>query len=608
MRVLLVDDDELLTDIIRTHLVDQRYAVDIAATGEGCLEYLALFDYDLIVLDVILPDTNGKQLCQRLRLEKYTMPILMLTAQDTSEDKVEGLDSGADDYVVKPFIIEELMAHIRALLRRDFTTSTPILKWGELELDPRFYEVTHGSKKVELTPKEYAILETFLRNTEQIHTLDSIIDNAWSFEDPPTVDAVRTHIKGLRQKLRKQGAPKDFIATVYGFGYRLKPLATADEKEKEKEQKKPKKTQSQVNESELSDAIASIWEQNKDEVHNRLQRLSQFTEALKADRLSPDLHQKSQSTAHKLAGSLGCYGFKDGSRIAREIELILNEQQATLKTRTADIVTLVEQLEASIQVFPTPDPLTQNLPLVLTFSQNQSLIKKLDSVGNQHNLKFSFVQETPALISSLDTHLPDAIFLDLEEIDTTDTFFVELGDKLSTTPIIARLNSGTFAERRYLLEHGVHNVLPHSITVQQLLQEINLVIRTLGKQSKILIVDDDPHILSFLEQSLSPWGLTVSTIEDTKQFWPTLETIKPDLLILDIEMPQTDGLELCQLVRTHPDWQQLPILFLTTHEDESIRNHAFVVGADDFILKPVEMDILVNRIQSRLRRLPNSIH
>ena len=222
MRVLLVEDDERISHVLAASLKDQRYTVDLAEDGEKGWDFLEAFAYDLILLDVMLPKLNGIGLCQRLRQSGYTTPVLMLTAKDTSEDKVTGLDVGADDYVVKPFDLPELLARIRALLRRGNVTSQPILEWEALRLDPSSYEVTYSDQPLHLTPKEYGVLELFLRSGNLVLSRSAILDNLWSFDDPPSEEAVKVHIKDLRKKLRKAGAPPDFIETVYGLGYRLK--------------------------------------------------------------------------------------------------------------------------------------------------------------------------------------------------------------------------------------------------------------------------------------------------------------------------------------------------------------------------------------------------
>ena len=182
------------------------------------------FSYELILLDVTLPKLNGIQLCQRLRKAVIQTPVLMLTAMDSSSDKVLGLDAGADDYVVKPFDLAELTARIRALLRRGTVVLPSVLEWGDLRLDPSSYEVNYGENLLHLTPKEYQLLELFIRKNQMVLSRSLILDNLWSFEEPPGEETVKVHIKDLRKKLRIACAPPDFIETVYGVGYRLKHL------------------------------------------------------------------------------------------------------------------------------------------------------------------------------------------------------------------------------------------------------------------------------------------------------------------------------------------------------------------------------------------------
>lgn len=224
MKILLVEDDDRIARSLLETLTDRQYTVDLASDGEMAWDAILVCSYDLILLDVMLPKLDGIRLCQRLRQSGYMTPVLMLTARDTSQDKVIGLDAGADDYVVKPFDLEELAARIRALLRRGNNTAPPILEWERLSLDPSSCEVYYAGKKLHLTPKEYALLELFLRNPHLVLSRSIILDRLWSFEDPPSEEAVKVHLKDLRKKLRSAGAAVDAIETVYGLGYRLKQI------------------------------------------------------------------------------------------------------------------------------------------------------------------------------------------------------------------------------------------------------------------------------------------------------------------------------------------------------------------------------------------------
>lgn len=220
MKILLVEDDLPLAQTLAEALSDQLYAVDIATDGLLAWDYVKMLNYDLLLLDVMLPKMDGMTLCQKLRSHRYPMPILMLTARDTISDKINSLDAGADDYLIKPVDLGELFARIRALLRRGLITSTPILEWGDLKLNPSTYEVTYQDQILNLTPKEYSILELLLRNGRRLLSRSMIIDNIWNLEAPQE-DTIKVHIRSLRQKLKAVSAPDNFIETVHGFGYRL---------------------------------------------------------------------------------------------------------------------------------------------------------------------------------------------------------------------------------------------------------------------------------------------------------------------------------------------------------------------------------------------------
>lgn len=225
MRILLVEDDIRLAETLAEALTDQRYVVDIATDGEAAWHQAKLLDYDLMVLDVMLPELDGISLCHRLRSQGYSLPILMLTACDTLSDEINGLDVGADDYVVKPVDLQKLFARIRALLRRRSVIATPVLQWGDLQLNPSTYEVSYGQTPIHLTPKEYALLELLLRNGRRVLSRSVMINQVWSLESPPEEHTVKVHIRGLRQKLKAAGEAEHFIETVHSLGYRLNQLS-----------------------------------------------------------------------------------------------------------------------------------------------------------------------------------------------------------------------------------------------------------------------------------------------------------------------------------------------------------------------------------------------
>ncbi|WP_017298262.1 response regulator transcription factor [Nodosilinea nodulosa] len=223
MRILLVEDDHLLAVSLSEALEAQRYTVDVAHDGEIAWQQMSLLPYDLMLMDVTLPQVDGLTLCQRMRSHGLASPVLMLTARDTSSDKVAGLDAGADAYMVKPFDLSELIAQIRALLRRGHMAQPTALQWEALRLNPSTYEVLYQNNPICLTPKEFAILELLLRHGRRVLSRHFILESIWHLEDPPGEETVKAHLKALRQKLRKAGAPRNFIETIHGLGYRLMP-------------------------------------------------------------------------------------------------------------------------------------------------------------------------------------------------------------------------------------------------------------------------------------------------------------------------------------------------------------------------------------------------
>lgn len=221
MRILLVEDDDRIAQPLAEDLRHQQYIVDLAADGELGWDYTQTSEYDLILLDLMLPRLNGISLCKRLRSSGYGGFVLMLTAKDTLTDKVIGLDAGADDYVIKPFELEELTARIRALWRRPQQVQPAILQQGDLQLNPTLHHVHYAQHLLDLTPKEYVLLEYLLQHPGQVFTRSMLLDKLWELDRASSEGTVKTHISNLRCKLKAAGSSENLIETIYGVGYRL---------------------------------------------------------------------------------------------------------------------------------------------------------------------------------------------------------------------------------------------------------------------------------------------------------------------------------------------------------------------------------------------------
>ncbi|GAB1540783.1 hypothetical protein NUACC21_34520 [Scytonema sp. NUACC21] len=638
MRILVVEDDELIANPLAQALQEQHYAVDIAYDGEAGWDFVEAYAYDLIVLDVMLPKLDGISLCRRVRSHGIHSPIILLTAQDSSTNKVVGLDAGADDYITKPFDLQELLARIRASLRRGSAVLPPQLEWENLRLDPSICEVKYSNKTLHLTPKEYSLLELFLRNPHRIFNCGAIIDHLWSFEEPPGEDTVRTHLKGLRMKLKKAGLATDPVETVYGIGYRLRALEelkAETEKGKKKKEKKEKTGSGEAGEkqsktenttppsSSTSTAsptpqdlkqqtqkiIANAWERAKERIGDRISVIEQATTALLHDGLDNELRLQARSEAHKLAGSLGMFGFEFGSRISRQIEELFEAEEPLVREQKLHLSELVVSLRRELQLTTTnpqqEEPSTDGRPLMLMVGLDKPLAEDLVGSADSWNIQTLAVSNPGQVKKQLANRRPDAVVLNLSGSITEDglKLLAELNCSGPPVPVVVLTNQDSLLDRVKIARLGGQGFLQKPVASALVLETIaNLIQRNRQATAKVLVVDDDPLILTAMYSLLQPWGLKVSTLENPLEFWDTLEATAPDLLILDVEMPQMNGIELCQVVRNDPRYCGLPVLFLTALTDAETMRRVFAVGADDYVCKPIVGPELVTRILNRLER------
>lgn len=223
MKILVVEDEPTLNKIIAKRLKIEAYSVDSAFNGKEALEYISAADYDLLIVDIMMPEMDGLTLVKTIREQGSRVPVLFLTALDSTQDKVTGLDTGADDYLVKPFEFDELLARIRSLLRRSNPqqTASTQLSLADLTLDTRTHTVTRAGKEIALTPKEFSVLDYLLRNQGTVLSREQILEHAWDFSYEGYSNMVDVYIKTLRKKIDKDFEPK-LLHTVRGTGYVLK--------------------------------------------------------------------------------------------------------------------------------------------------------------------------------------------------------------------------------------------------------------------------------------------------------------------------------------------------------------------------------------------------
>lgn len=615
MKILLVEDDTGTASVLKNTLTEQHYLVDLATDGQTGLSLAEAFAYDIVLLDVILPKLDGLEFCRQLRQSRNDTPILLLTALDSSTSKVIGLDAGADDYLVKPFDNNELLARIRALVRRGSAALSSVIEVGNLKLDFNSCRVSCNGQLLHLTAKEYALLELLLRNSHRIFSQRLLLDHLWlSDAEIPSENTVRAHIKTLRRKLKQAGAD-GLIETVYGLGYRLRlgedeknqptvtgySQPTSSDSVTAKEQTQPQ-----------TSSLTAIWERFKPQYSDRVTVLEEAIKALVAGTLTQEVGQQVQREAHLLIGSLGSFGFAEASRLSREIEQIFRAE-----VTSGDQVERLKQLVVALRQELERPTATSEPPAQETTTVKQR--RRLLIIDNDVQLGKQLIKEATtwginALVATNITQVQDAIAQNFPDVVLLDLCFedsaqngLNLLAELTTSnrkiPVLVFTAVEDFANRVKVARLGGQIFLskpapPASVlaAVTQVLQQSNII------QAKILVVDDDPQMLDILRTLLEPWGFMLTLLDNPQHFWATLEQANPDLLILDIEMPQLSGIDLCQVVRNDPHWSELPVLFLSAHRDTEIVTRVFTVGADDYVSKPVLGPELIARVLNRLER------
>ncbi|OKH34317.1 transcriptional regulator [Calothrix sp. HK-06] len=563
MRILVVEDDNSLATAIAAVLTKLHYVVDIASDGQDGWELAIACNYDLILLDVLLPKFDGISICRQLRQEGYQMPILLLTSLDAKTDKVMGLDAGADDYVVNPFDFQELTARIRALGRRGSSSLPPILEWGSLHLDPSSCEVTYTNKVLHLTAKEFSILELFLRNKQRIFNRGAIIDNLWGAEkDPPEEDTIKSHIKSLRRKVRAAGGDYNFIETVYGMGYRLKPLP-----EEKSTNTEPNSELSQV----LLAEIAKQQKAFKAKVGERITVLKQLTNAICEGKQNSQLWLDAKQEAHKLVGSLGSFGFARASSIADEIDNIFQDVAAINQAQLLHLCKLVIELQHELEL---PDIQTNNELPANESTQDALLLVSDDEQIAQHLVETATgiitvnIASTNSIAKSgVIPANANIVLIDLDSdygIKDSLKLVKEFSNRTPSIPVLVLTNRNNFDDRIEVARAGGRGFLHKSMSSEQILQHVTKVLQSVHTPSaKVMIVNNDSNVLNTIKNLLKPRGIKLKTLQDPRQFWDTLTEFLPDVLILGVKMPYINGNELCQIVRNDPTFYSLPVLFIT---------------------------------------------
>ncbi|HIK18840.1 MAG TPA: response regulator [Leptolyngbyaceae cyanobacterium M33_DOE_097] len=459
MKILLVEDDQSTSEFLRVSLTACRYTVDVVNDGQIALEMVDQFSYDLIILDVIIPRIDGISVCRQLRNKGCKTPILFLTAKSLNEEMIAGLDAGADDYLSKPFDLAQLLARIRALLRRTETVTSPVLTWEELCLDPNMTQVTYKQEEVRLSPQEYRLLELFLRNPLRVFSRNDIIDHLWTIDDLPTEAAVTNLIKDLRKRLKKAGLDQEMIQTVYGLGYRLK--SAPQEEFADKQGRSTKTTHIEETDPRGVEAIAQVSKWFQASLEQRLELLEAVEQALKNQTITPEQQQQAREQAHKFVGGLGTFGYRAGSEIAREIERLLqastvfdNEQV----TRFSELLTkLKQEIEkpAACLSMPAAQPL---LPLIWVVGSNNLFSITIQQVATVRGFRVKIVAPLAAVEQQLQPSDRPSVILFYNDPEFSQDAQVQQLQTLKTqfpkVPVLTVAEQDSLEDRRTFARAG----------------------------------------------------------------------------------------------------------------------------------------------------------
>ncbi len=653
MKILVIEDDEAFSALVQAALETQHYQVDRVTDAQSGWDWLDAYEYDLILLDLVLPgEADGLCFCRELRAKGNLTPVLLMTANEAQSIKVQGLDAGADDYLVKPFDWDELLARVRALLRRGQDALSPLLVWGVLELDPSNCEVVCQAgpspsgamdepKLLSLTAKEYSLLELLLRNPHRIFNASALLDRLWDSNEAPSENAVRAHIKGLRRKLKlaKVGDP---VETVYGLGYRLRESPQVEVQPEASLQSEPAQAeQSAV----VGQSTPMLFQQQLEQVWRRARKtyLEQVTvlddivvrgqqqsERASLSLWAPEDWNQMRRQAHSLKGGLGSFGLHGAASVAAQLQNLVEPVSCLsgdggnrpgsgeLTPSRQELLGLLAQLRqaleaaVTLQLAPLEAESPQPVGQCWIATTDTQLAERLMAIATPQGITIDLLAPEDSLeqcllpredgLSAGGGALPQLVLWDLATVQDG------LGERLEGLPWVALIERDSLAQRVQAAQEGscccVDREGDRDFILDVLSNQLERLQQKPLRAAKLLVVDDDTALLDLLEGLLQPLGAQLTLLSEPESFWKVLQQTQPDLLLLDVEMPGINGVDLCRVVRQDPKWCRLPILFISARRDGPLLEQLFAAGANGFLRKPLMGELLLARVRACLEQFP----
>lgn len=570
MKIVLIEDDEILVNLIISPLKKANYVVEVAQDGNEGLSCIRSTKADLWIIDLELPGVNGIYLCQKLRQAGCMAPILILTARSSGLDVLAGFNAGADDYLKKPFQISELLARVKALLRRPPVLQKPVLEWGVLTLNVETAEVTYAGKIVSLRPKEFNLLSILMRNGSRVLSYDQLIKELYKTDDTPNKESLKAHIKGLRRAIQKVDGQVDLIQGIRGLGVRLNPsYETVD-------------SQQAIDNQDLLPELEAAWPTIQPNILTHIQVIKTALQNAKENHSSDLYFKQAQRPAHKLAGSLGTMGFFEASQLAKIIEEALMLPSVPLD----DVIHKVDLLQLELTNRSSANMRSQEPLSLLLFGFSPSFSERIESQGTADRIKLKQVNTLVQLKRTLEESKPDVVVLDVLDKDILNKVSKLL--KRSGIPFIANIGEDTLASRIQARKMGATGCVNHPVEPDLLLQTVHhVVLKDKKDQLKILAIDQESECLQMLDSVLSQYCRFYS-LEDPRTFWPMIHNLKPDLLFLDMALTTLPARDICQAIRTDVRLNAIPVILMSISPQEHSSAQLWEMGASGCLSKPIQ--------------------
>lgn len=609
VRALLLERHERLPVNWRQSLTAESIEMTVASTLAAGLERLKTSDIQIILLNGVWPDTEAVQFCQQLRQNHdsqfrthHDIPIVVISAAEAYPESIELLSAGADDVWLQSMSLAEFRVRLQAVLRRLSVQRSEQLQLGNLTLEPRSRQAWVGNALLDLTPEEYNLLEVLVSAPDHVFSEVILLRMLWPQNPMPSPQQLSQLVSDLNYKLTLAGLP-DSLELLYGLGWcwRSQPQAHRS-----------------LPATVAADAVLAphrqaIWQRYRSEYWQRLDSIAMIL----ADwnQIQPLERNEAHHHAQTLAGALGSFGLTKASQGARILAAglhALERETAPTPEQVTSLIQQVQQLRFALGD-PNRQPLTpETVPIatvcteasqplrnrIQIWSPDRAWAENLATEADLRGLSVTIRSDLAIAADALDPDQVDLLIIDADQLN--HPALVDLTQLQPPPPFLLLLSEGTLPTRIQATRLGAQHLLIKPVGAEVILEQVFNCLERPMSASTLLIADDDPALLNYLQQLLQPLGWRVMVCSYATRFWEILEASRPDLIVLDVALPGCNGFELCRVLRSDRHWSTQPILLLAERDDPDWVRQAFQCGADDLLTKPLVGAELAARLYHRL--------